>query len=137
MDPAEGHLLFKLDMPHKQAATLAISQSDPTLNACVYNFANPNKLSVVPVNLKPDEEALSLDWKGRSGILYMLVSNRKTKEFSIQEYDPATRKATTLLTTKDPISETLEYAPGAQAYFYSIVTEGKKPETTLVRVSLK
>lgn len=136
VDPAENHLMFKLDMPHNQAATLAVSSKDPTLNACVYGFADPKNLTVVPIRLAANEEAVALDWKGRSGILYLLVQNNKTKDYSIQEYDPVTRKATVLLSTKDPISY-VDYAPGAQAYYYSVVNVSKKPETALVKLSLK
>lgn len=132
-DPADNHMMIRLDMPHAQAATLTVSNGDATLNACIYRFANAKDLQAVPVHLSAGDEAFELEWKGRSGILTLLARNAKTKKFSLQEFNPSTGVVDRILETPDEISH-FEYAPAAQAYFYSVITPGAKPETVLVKV---
>jgi hypothetical protein len=132
-DPADNHMMLRLDMPHAQAATLAVSDSDKQLNACIYRFVDPKNLQVVPVKLAVGDEAFALDWKGRSGLLTLLVRNQGTKKFSLQEFNPSTGVATRIIESPDEINH-FEYAATAQAYFYSVITQGAKPETVLVKV---
>lgn len=132
-DPADNHMMIRLDMPHSQAATLAVSTADKSLNACIYRFVDPNNLQTVPVHLPANEEAFELDWKGRSGILALLVRNSQTKKFSIQEFNPATGVSTKVIETLDEINH-FEYASSAQAYYYSVISPGAKPESVLVKV---
>ncbi|MCC7478852.1 hypothetical protein IT575_10385 [bacterium] len=134
-DPAESSGLIKVNSPRKQAAMMAFSEKDPTLKLCIYNYADPKKLSVSTVNLAAEADILSYDWKGRSGVLYILyVTSDGTRK--LIEWDVATRKATALLETRDSV-ESVEYSVPAQTYYYSVVAGGKGKAYTSLIIRLK
>ncbi|MCH7471962.1 hypothetical protein IIA79_03315 [bacterium] len=132
MDPVEDHALIKVHSPRQQIATIVFKEDEPQLQLCVYNFLNAAKPYVTPVYLDAGENALDFDWKGRSNILYVLTRNENTSEFSILEIDPLTNSQTELLRTKDEIVF-VDYAPGSQTYYFTIVDDrGARNAQTLV-----
>lgn len=138
-DPAEGRGGFKVDSPNRQAATMAMSSVDPALKAVVYSFQNPKDPQAIPVRLQAGEEVLMLDWKGRSGHLYMLVGRGGTAgpvpggSTSIIEVNPTNGNRTTLLETTDPV-EFVDYANTAGTYFYSTVDPKGRGSTVLLKL---
>ncbi len=134
-DPSESSGLIKVNSPRKQAAMMAYSAKDPTLKLCVYSYADPKKLSISPVNLAAETDVLSYDWKGRSGVLYILyVTSEGTRK--LIEWDVTSRKATALFETRDAV-ESVEYSVPAQTYYYSVVAEAKGKNSSSIIMRLK
>jgi hypothetical protein len=135
-DPAEDHAFFKVDSPSQQAVTLAASKTDPTLQMTLFSFANPNKLQVTPISLGPNQEALSFDWKGRSGWLSVLAHDSKSKEFLILEVEPLTGQRRELLRTKDEI-DFFDYNISSKMYYYSVLDarDSKNPVSLVMRLA--
>ena len=128
-DPADDHALIKVDSPHQQAATLAVSQAEPTLQLTLLNFANPNKLMVTPVYLGPNHEVLNFDWKGRSGWLSVLARDTRTNEFLIMELEPLSGQRIELLRTTDEI-DYFDYNTSSKMYYYSVL-DNRDPRNPL------
>lgn len=134
-DPADDHALFKVDSPHMQAATAVASETDPTLQLCVYSYKNSQNLGIVPIRLPAGEEVMYFDWKGRTGLLYALTKNTKSGEYCIIEIEPLEGKRIELLRGRDEIT-LVDYSPKTQTYFYSVVDSRNpsKPLTALIRL---
>ena len=134
-DPADGHALIKVDTRHMQSAALVESASDPTLKMCIYNFADPNNLYILPVNLQAEEEIHHFEWKGHANTLYLLVYNARTEKFSIREVDPLERKHRLLYETSDEISF-VDYSSRTKVYYFSVVdtSNPSKPFTRIKRL---
>ncbi len=134
-DPAEDHALIKVDTPNQQAATLAVSQTEPTLQLTLFNFANPARLQVTPVYLGPNQEVLNFDWKGRSGWLSVLAHDSKSNEFLILEVEPLSGQRVELLRTKDEI-DFFDYNLTTKTYYYSVadMRDPRNPVSLIMRL---
>jgi hypothetical protein len=134
-DPADDHALFKVDSPNQQAITLAVSQAEPTLQMTLFSFADPNKLQVTPVYLGPNQEALSFDWKGRSGWLSVLARDSKSNDFILMEVEPLSGQRVELLRTKDEI-DFFDYNQQSKMYYYSVVDarDTRNPVSMVMRL---
>lgn len=134
-DPADDHALIKVDAPHQQAATLAASQTEPTLQLSLFNFSNPSRLQVTPVYLGPNQDILNFDWKGRSGWLSVLAHDRQTNDFLIMEVEPLSGQRIELLRTKDEI-EYFDYNLATKTYYYSVVDarDARNPVSLIMRM---
>jgi hypothetical protein len=130
-DPADDHMFLKVDTTKHQAAAIVTSAKDPRLQLCLYML---DKLSSMPIYLQPGEQVDYFDWKGRSGLLYALVSSGQGKQFSIEEIDPLTSKRTQLYSTTQQLYS-VEYGPEGN-YFFTMVDNknAKKPVTDVLRL---
>jgi hypothetical protein len=130
-DPADDHMFLKVDSTKHEAAAIVTSDKDPLLQMCVYML---DKLATIPVRLGQGEQVDFFDWKGRSGIVYALVSNPTAKQYSIEEIDPLTGKRTKLYSTSVPIYST-EYGSDG-SYFFTLVDakNAKRIVSEIVRV---
>jgi hypothetical protein len=134
-DPADDHALLKVQSTSDRAATLAASDSDPTLKLCTYNFADTNNMYIQPLHLEANEEILYFDWLGRGDVVFALLQNADTAEYFVEEINVISGSRKRLLTTGDPISY-IDYSAGAKTYYYSVVDErsGSDAETALIRL---
>lgn len=135
MDPAEDHALFKVDSANKQAATTVYSSTRPTLQLCVYNFANPESTQVITVDLKADEDLIYFDWKDRGNTIYALVFDKKADVFKLLELEPYMGTRRELLSTSDFISM-VDYSSGKNMYYFSVLDDRdpKKLSTQIMRL---
>jgi hypothetical protein len=127
-DPASGRGGFKVDSPNRQAVSMATSEADPTLKAVVYSFKDPKNPQAIPVKLKAEEEIVMVDWKGRSGNLYMIIARGAGKGslvYSIIEVNPTSGARTVVLPESSDEIRFVDYASRTGAYFYSAVLPGK------------
>ena len=134
-DPAEDHALFKVDSANKQAATTVYSSTRPTLQLCVYNFANKEDPQVVTVDLKPDEDLIYFDWKNRGNTIYALVNDKKQNVFKLLELEPYMDTRRELLSTSDFIS-LVDYSAGKNMYYFTVLDnrDPKKLSTQIMRL---
>jgi len=133
-DPATDRAGFKVDSVNRQAVTMAQNQSDPTLKAAVYNFKDPKNPVAIPVKLDQSEDIVMQDWKGRTGLLYMVVGREAggRKLFSILEVNPANGARTPILPDSTDEIQFVDYASRSGNYFYSTVTV--KGSTRIVKL---
>jgi hypothetical protein len=126
-DPATGRGGFKVDSTNKQAVTMATSSTDPSLKAVVYSYKDPKNPQAIPVKLNQSEEIVMLDWKGRSGLLYVVVVREQGGRAlsSLIELNPATGGRTVILPDSTDEIRFVDYASRSGAYFYSAVVPGK------------
>lgn len=126
-DPSSGRAGFKVDSTKKQAVCLAQSKDDPALKAVVYSFTDPKNPQAIPVKLNAAEEVVMVDWKGRSGLLYMLVTRQDGNRtlYSVIEVNPVSGQRTVVLPDSTDEIRFVDYASRSGAYFYSAVAQGK------------
>jgi len=131
LDPADDHTALRVDIPHRQAAALVTSEKNSRLQLCVYRL---DDRSAMPVFLYDDEQIESYDWKGRTGLIYALISNTKTKQYTIEEIDALTGKRTVLLQTSDQVY-CLDFGTNG-AYYYTVVDNRNpnNPSTLVMRL---
>jgi len=122
-DPATGRGGFKVDSTNKVAVTMATSKSDPALKAVVYSFKDPKNPVAIPVHLDPSENIKMVDWKGRTGLLYMVVGHETGKGtlYSIIEVNPTSGTRTVVLPDSTDEIQFADYAPRSSTYFYTAV----------------
>ncbi|MDQ3024143.1 MAG: hypothetical protein M3R04_07160 [bacterium] len=126
-DPATGRAGFKVDSTNKQAVTMASSSTDSALKAVVYSFKDPKTPQAIPVKLNPNEDIVMLDWKGRTGLLYILVGREANDKrlYSVIELNPATGGRTVVLPDSSDEIQFVDYASRSGAYFYAAVIPNK------------
>ncbi|MCB1221282.1 MAG: hypothetical protein H7A35_16435 [Planctomycetales bacterium] len=134
-DPADDHALFKVESASKQAATTVYAEGRPTLQLCIYNFANKDNPQVLTVDLQPNEDLIYFDWKDRGNTIYALVNDKKQKMFKIIEIEPYTKARRELLSTSDFIS-LIDYSSGKDTYYYSVLDnrDSRKVSTQIMRL---
>src|SRR5690606_16124090 len=134
-DPAEDHALIKGESTSRQAATIVYSESRPTMQMRVYNFANKDDPQVIAVDLEPHEDLIYFDWKDRGTAIYAPVSDKTKKLFKIIEIEPYMKTRRELLSTSDFIA-LVDYCPGKETYYYSILDDrnSSKVSTQIMRL---
>lgn len=134
-DPADDHALFKVESASKQAATTVYAEGRPTLQLCVYNFADKDNPQVLALDLRPNEDLIYFDWKNRGQTIYALVNDKTARLFRIIEIEPYMQTRRDLLETSDFIS-LVDYCAGNDTYYYSVLDDrdASKPNTQIMRL---